>query len=75
MATETIQLKPEIIDQITANPQVYKRIQSRMQPAFDRSYFAIRRWLQVNDPMLTTVTALTIISEETGKTTEELLAR
>lgn len=69
MVTENIRLKPEIIAEITGN----SRIHNRLQLAFDRSYFAIRRWLIVNHPMLTTVTALNIISEETGKTTDELL--
>lgn len=69
MVTEKLQLKPSVIQEITGN----NRIQNRLQLAFDKSYFTIRRWIQDNNPMLTTITALNILTEETGKTTDQLL--
>jgi len=69
MITEVAQLKQTVIEEITGN----NRIHNRLQLAFDKSYFSIRRWLISNHPMLTTKTALDIISEETGKKIDDLL--
>ncbi len=69
MITEKTSLKPALIVEITGN----NRIQNRLQLAFDTSYFTVRRWLLNNHPMLTTITALNIIAEETGKTIDDLL--
>lgn len=69
MVTEVAQLKPAVIEEITGN----NRIHNRLQLAFNKSYFSIRRWLLCNHPMLTTKTALDIISEETGKKITDLL--
>lgn len=67
--TEKLQLKPAVLTEITGN----NRIQNRLQLAFDKSYFSVRRWILCNHPMLTTITSLNIISEETGKTIDDLL--
>lgn len=69
MTTEVAQLKPAVIQEITGN----NRIHNKLQLAFNKSYFSIRRWLITNHPMLTTKTALDIISEETGKKIDDLL--
>lgn len=69
MVQEKLQLKPEIIQKITGN----SRIQNRLQLAFDISYFTARRWILNNHVILTTVTALNIISEETKIPVNELI--
>lgn len=69
MVTEKSQLKLSVLSEITGN----NRIQNRLQLAFNKSYFSIRRWIQVNHPMLTTITSLNIIAQETGKTIDDLL--
>ena len=70
MVQEKLLLKPEIITQITGN----SRIQNRLQLAFNISYFTARRWIQDNNVILTTVTALNIISEETKIPVNDLLS-
>lgn len=69
MIATTTHLKQSVLDQILTNQQ----LQNRLQLAFNKSYFSIRRWAQSNDVILTTVTALQIISEETGIPQHELI--
>ncbi|MFA6087456.1 hypothetical protein [Mucilaginibacter sp.] len=69
MVQETAQLKQTALDEILANA----RLQTKLQLAFGKSYFSIRRWAQTGNVILTTVTALQIISEETGIPQNELI--
>lgn len=70
MVQETAQLKQSALDAILENPT----LQKKLQLAFDKSYFSIRRWAQTGNVILTTVTALQIISEETGIPQNELIS-
>lgn len=47
---------------------------ARLATAFEKkNTVTIERWIEKNDPMLTTVIALQIIREETGLTDEQIL--
>lgn len=50
-----------------------KRARARLQLDLDKSEYTINRYLDSNDIMLTTATALQIIREETGLTDAEIL--
>ncbi|OLY94801.1 hypothetical protein [Cnuella takakiae] len=52
-----------------------KRVRARLQLELDRSEYTINRYVQENDIMLTTATALKIIREETGLTTKQILEK
>lgn len=69
MTSSPIQLKNEILLKIRKN----KRVRDRLQLSLDRSYFSILRYIDSNDIILTSATALQIISEETGIPQDQLL--
>lgn len=64
-----ITLKSSVLDNIRLN----KRIRNRLQLELNKSYPTVQRYFDDNNPMLTTATALRIISEETGIPQSELL--
>jgi hypothetical protein len=49
------------------------RIMSFLCLEFEKSESSIRRWIDNNNPMLTTFAALRIIRQETGLTDKEIL--
>ena len=71
MSTQTapIRVRPEIIEVIRKNLVV----RNRLALVLNKSYPTIQRYFDGNDEMLTTAGALKVISEELGKTNEEIL--
>ena len=69
MVDAPIALKNEVLKTIRKN----KRVRDRLQISLDKSYFAILRYIDGNNIILTSATALKIISEETGIPQQELL--
>lgn len=57
------------IEQIKDNRRVIGRLVSH----FDKHYRTIELWIEKKDVMLTTPDAVTIISEETGLTQDQIL--
>jgi hypothetical protein len=68
-ATNLIQLKPSVIEEIKKNLSAKNRLQFELH----KSYLTIQRWLNENSSNLTTATALKIISEELGCKIDDLL--
>lgn len=62
-------LKKSVIGLIRIN----QRVRNRLQLAFNKSYPTIQRYFDSNHPLLTSATALTIISEELAIPKEQLL--
>lgn len=69
MIDTQIRLKNQTLDAIKGSV----RLQNKLQLALGKSWFTIQRYVKTNDAKLTTVTALSIISEETGIPQQELL--
>jgi hypothetical protein len=69
-ATTTIKLKDEVVTNIRSN----LRLKNRLALELDKSQITIQRYLDKNSDLLTTATALKIISEETGLEQSNLLS-
>lgn len=69
MIDTQIRLKNQTLDAIKGSV----RLQNRLQLALGKSWFTIQRYVKSNDAKLTTITALNVISEETGIPTNELI--
>lgn len=46
---------------------------NRLALEMDKSQYTIQRWINTNDEMLTTASALKVIREETGLSDDEIL--
>jgi hypothetical protein len=64
-----IKLKDELLPQLKRN----KTLNAKLQLALDKSWFQINRYFDSNNIVLTSATALLLIEEETGLTTNDLL--
>lgn len=64
-----IKLKDELLPQLKKN----KTLNAKLQLALDKSWFQINRYFDSNNIVLTSVTVLNLIEQETGLTTNELL--
>ena len=66
-----IRLKHELIPQLKKN----KTLNAKLQLALNKSWFQINRYFDDNNIVLTSVTALRLIEQETGLTTAEILSK
>lgn len=64
-----IAIKQEIIDQVKKNT----RAKTMLAYEFSKHFTTIERWLDVNDPMLTTPAGIRVISEQLEIPESELL--
>lgn len=64
-----VKLKDELLPQLKKN----KTLNAKLQLALDRSSFQVNRYFDDNNIILTSVTALTLIEQETGLSTNDLL--
>ena len=64
-----MQLSESAIQAIKKNPRIY----TILALEFERTEQTVRRWVDVNDEMLTTVRAIEVLKKETGLKNRELL--
>lgn len=62
-------IKTEVLEQLKKNV----RLKAKLAYEFEKHGATINRWIENNDPMLTTVAALRIIKEETGLKKSDIL--
>lgn len=65
-----ITIKKEVLENLKSNTQV----KNRLAYDFIKTTRTIERWMEENDPMLTTAQALKTISEETGIPESDLIS-
>lgn len=64
-------IKTEVLEQLKSN----QKAKARLAYEFSKHIATINRWLESNDPMLTTVTALNAIKDELGLKQSEILEK
>lgn len=64
-----VKLKDELLPALKKN----KTLNAKLQLALDKSWFQINRYFDDNNIVLTSVTALNLIEQETGLSTNDLL--